>query len=81
MAPPNLGKDYGNKFYQNFQKLASKYNTVFYPFFLDGVAGDYSLNQEDRIHPNVQGVKVIAKKILPFVETLIIEIQEKNIEN
>jgi len=81
MAPPNLGKDYGNKFYKNFEILASKYNTIFYPFFLDGVAGNYSLNQEDRIHPNVEGVKVITKNILPFVETLIKKIHERDTEN
>ncbi len=71
MAPPNLGRDYGDQFYGAYETLAADYDVVFYPFFLDGVAGDPALNQADRIHPNETGVDIIVGKIKPFAEQLI----------
>ena len=51
LAPPNLGADYGRDFAAAFTGLArERPEVVFYPFLLDGVAGDEALNQPDR-HP------------------------------
>lgn len=72
LAPPNLGADYGREFAETFQRLArERPDLVFYPFFLEGVAGDPALNQPDRIHPNAQGVAEIVRRILPAVEALL----------
>ncbi len=76
MAPPNLGRDYGDRFYGVYTRLAAEYDVVFYPFFLEGVAGDMSLNQDDRIHPNEDGVNVIVEKILPFAAQLVERAEE-----
>ncbi len=70
-APPNLGKDYGARFAAAFAKVAKDNDTLFYPFFLEGVAGVPALNQPDRIHPTTDGVAVMVKGILPLVEKLI----------
>ena len=78
MAPPNLGNDYTELFYNNYKRLASSYDVIFYPFFLEGVAGEESLNQPDLIHPNPDGVEVIVDNILPFVEELIQRIGENS---
>ncbi|PTC00176.1 arylesterase, partial [Thalassospira xiamenensis] len=67
MAPPNMGKEYGAEFNEIYPELAAEYQLAFYPFFLDGVAADSSLNQDDGIHPNADGVKVIVERILPKV--------------
>jgi acyl-CoA thioesterase-1 len=67
VAPPNLGADYGERFNSLFPALAQKHGTAFYPFFLDGVAMDTALNQEDGIHPTAEGVAVIVGKMLPAV--------------
>jgi len=67
MAPPNMGKEYGAEFNEIYPELAAEYQLAFYPFFLDGVAADSSLNQDDGIHPNADGVKVIVERILPQV--------------
>jgi len=68
LAPRNLGKDYAAEFDGLFPDLARKHSeVVFYPFFLDGVAAEPSLNQGDGIHPNAAGVAVIVERILPFV--------------
>ncbi|MEX1034937.1 MAG: arylesterase [Sneathiella sp.] len=70
-APPSMGSEYTSVFDQIFPDLASKYKTGYYPFFLDGVAADSTLNQEDYIHPNAEGVKVIVSNILPYVTAFI----------
>ena len=72
IAPPNLGADYGREFTAVFTDLArDRPDLVFYPFLLDGVAGEPRLNQPDRIHPTAEGVDVIARRMLPFIETLL----------
>lgn len=63
MAPPNLGPQYGDKFNTIYSDMAKKYDFAIYPFFLDGVAGFLELNQNDRIHPNPKGVKIITEKM------------------
>jgi acyl-CoA thioesterase I len=70
-APRNMGADYVREFDAIYPALASTHPVVFYPFFLDGVATDLSLNQGDGMHPNPAGVAVIVKRILPSVEELI----------
>ena len=67
MAPPNLGQDYEMAFNRIFPDLSEKHNDDLYPFFLEGVAGDATLNQSDAMHPNAEGVAIIVKKIIPFI--------------
>lgn len=71
MAPPNLGHDYGQSFNGMYQRLAEKHGALLYPFFLDGVAADPSLNQADGLHPNAKGVEAIVQRITPAVEELL----------
>ncbi len=68
LAPPNLGREYGDAFNSVYPRLAEKHGVVLYPFFLDGVAAQPALNQGDGIHPNQAGVAVIVERIMPFVE-------------
>ena len=76
MAPRNLGPDYYLEFDSIFPDLAEKYDLIFYPFFLDGVATDPNLNQGDGIHPNKAGVAFIVERIIPYVEQLIHQVSE-----
>jgi len=66
-APRNLGEEYYNKFDSIFPRLAARHDVPFYPFFLEGVAGNPSLNQPDGIHPNAEGVAEIVRRILPLI--------------
>ena len=76
LAPPNLGADYGREFAEVFQTLARENpDVVFYPFLLEGVAGDPALNQPDRIHPNPQGVDEMVRRMTPAVETLLSKVR------
>lgn len=71
LAPPNLGREYGAEFQTLYAELAKKHQVALYPFFLEGVAADPALNQEDGNHPNPAGVDEIVRRILPMVETLL----------
>ena len=71
LASPNMGKEYGKEFNAIYPHLAKKYGTLFYPFFLEGVAGDGSLNQPDGMHPTNEGVAIIVENIFPSVKELI----------
>ena len=75
IAPPNLGADYGRDFAASFTRLsAARPGVVYYPFLLDGVAGEPALNQPDRIHPNEAGVAELVRRMLPAVESLLARI-------
>ncbi|HWA68665.1 MAG TPA: arylesterase [Rhizomicrobium sp.] len=70
-AQRNLGTDYVRQFDPIYPRLAHAYNVLFYPFILDGVALDPTLNQADGMHPNPAGVKVVVARILPYVKKLL----------
>ncbi|MDE0310371.1 MAG: arylesterase [Acidiferrobacterales bacterium] len=73
-APRNLGADYYERFDSIYPDLAEEFGLLFYPFFLDGVATEPSLNQNDGIHPNEAGVDLIVGRIAPYVGQLIQQI-------
>jgi len=71
LAPLNLGRNYGDAFNAVFPDVAERTGVLFYPFFLEGVAGDPALNQPDGLHPTAEGVAVMVATILPKVEELL----------
>lgn len=77
VAPPNMGSTFGAAFNPIFPDLAAKHGVLFDPFFLDGVAGEASLNLADGMHPNARGVDVIVRRILPKVEDLIAQVRSR----
>jgi acyl-CoA thioesterase-1 len=70
-AAPNLGPEYRAAFDRLYPDLAAQYGVALYPFFLDGVAADPKLNQQDGLHPNPTGVNIIVDRIAPAVEALL----------
>jgi acyl-CoA thioesterase I len=71
VAPANWGRDYQQAFAAIYPTLAQKYQVPLYPFFLDGVALEPSLNQADGMHPNARGADIIAEKVAPHVARLL----------
>ncbi|WP_244544485.1 MULTISPECIES: arylesterase [unclassified Beijerinckia] len=71
LAAPGLGKDYGTQFSAIYPRLAQKYGALLYPFFLDGIVGDNTLNQPDGMHPTRAGVEIIVERIMPKVTELL----------
>lgn len=62
-APPNMGAEYGERFNRIYPEIAAEQDVRLYPFLLDGVAADPSLNQADGIHPNAEGARIIAGRL------------------
>lgn len=73
-APPNLGTGYTTSFREAYSSVAKSQGLTLLPFLLDGVAGKPELNQDDGVHPNVAGEKIVAqnvwKGLKPVVEAL-----------
>ncbi|HET6537248.1 MAG TPA: arylesterase [Sphingopyxis sp.] len=67
MAPPNLGAAYRAEFDAIFPELAKRKGVTLYPFILDQVVTDPQLMLADHIHPNAQGVTVMAEALAPLV--------------
>ena len=63
----NLGEEYTNTFRTIYPAVAEEYNLILIPFFLEGVAGDPKLNQQDFIHPTAAGYKLVVETIYPYV--------------
>ena len=62
-ASPTNGLAYKKKFDDIFPKLAKEYDLNLIPFLLKKVALNPKLNQNDGIHPNYEGAKVISETI------------------
>jgi acyl-CoA thioesterase-1 len=66
-APPQIGAGYARDFNAVFPEVAKKHGAVLYPDLLAGVGRVPALNQDDAIHPNARGVKIIAARLAPVV--------------
>lgn len=77
-APRNYGQEYTGTFDRIFPQLARQHDVLYYPFFLEGIVLDATLNLDDGIHPNAKGVDVIVKGILPHVEELIARVKKRH---
>jgi acyl-CoA thioesterase-1 len=53
--PLNMGAEFREAFAAVFPRVAAKCKTLLIPFLLEGVGGKPEFNQEDLIHPNVEG--------------------------
>ncbi len=62
-APPNLGSRYTSDFEATFPAVAKESGATLIPFLLAGVAGQDALNQQDGIHPNERGERMVADNV------------------
>lgn len=70
-APANWGEEYQHRFDRIYPELARQHDVPLYPFFLDGVALQPGLTQQDGLHPNERGVAIVVDRIAPIVARLI----------
>ncbi|NQZ57374.1 MAG: arylesterase [Lentisphaeraceae bacterium] len=66
-VPPNMGQDYCQRFSGLFPRLAKQYECELIPFLLEGVAGEKKFNQNDGVHPNAAGQKIVMKNVLRVI--------------
>jgi len=69
--PPNMGEEYTTEFKNIFTDLVEKNNTKLIPFILENVAGIPELNQEDGIHPTVEGHKIVAENVWDVLKNML----------
>ncbi|MDB5445785.1 MAG: arylesterase [Phenylobacterium sp.] len=70
-APPELGRGYARDYDAVFASLAKAHRLAFYPNLLEGVDRNPRLKQADGLHPNAEGVRVIAGRLAPVVAKVI----------
>ena len=70
-APPNLGQEYTAAFRAMFPELAREHGATLLPFLLEGVAGNARLNQNDGIHPNDAGERIVADNVWRTLQPLL----------
>jgi acyl-CoA thioesterase I len=73
-SPPNLGARYNARFRQAYINVAKSENVPLMPFLLDKVAGHTELNQDDGVHPNERGERIVAGNVWRALEPLIREV-------
>ena len=77
LAPRNMGEGFAADFNAIYRDLSAKYDVPLYPFFLQGVAANRSLNLPDGIHPTAEGIARIVQRILPQVEALVKQVSAR----
>ncbi len=73
----NLGSEFVSDFRAIYPRVAEESGAILMPFFLEGVAGDRTLNQPDFIHPTGAGYAVVVEKLLPYVEQALQQAQAR----
>ena len=67
LASESMGPKYQSQFDGIYPELAKKYDLIFMPFLLDGVALEKKYLQADYKHPNASGIKIIASNLYPYI--------------
>ena len=70
-VPPNYGPAYTQAFHDLYGELAARYELPLVPFFLDGIALDGSLMQEDGLHPNAAAQPKLLDQVWPKLTPLL----------
>lgn len=70
-VPPNMGPQYADAFRAIFPDIARKNKAELIPFLLEHVGGEASLNQDDGIHPNAEGHRMVADNVWPVLSRVL----------
>lgn len=75
----NMGNEYVKSFSDIYPRIAEDTGVAFIPFFLEGVAADRELNQDDAIHPTKDGYTIIVNdNILPVLKPTLTQVLAAN---
>jgi acyl-CoA thioesterase-1 len=69
----DAGRDYEREIDEAFKTLAKEQGVTLIPFFLEGVAGKAELNQQDGIHPNAEGTRLVAATVYRYLKPMLEE--------
>lgn len=62
---------YRTAFTAIYQRLAARHGVALYPLIGEGVRGNPALVQQDGVHPNAEGARIIAGNLYPLVLELL----------
>jgi acyl-CoA thioesterase-1 len=77
LTTSEFGRGYETEIRDAFQSLAKEQEVTLIPFFLEGVAGVDELNQQDRVHPNPQGTRIVAANVYKYLKPMLEQEQKK----
>ena len=69
--PPNYGPAYTTSFHDLYGELATRHRLPLVPFFLDGIALDDALMQDDGLHPNAAAQPRLVDQVWPMLRPLL----------
>jgi acyl-CoA thioesterase-1 len=69
--PPNYGPTYTTDFHRVFGEVAARLKVPLVPFFLDGIALDDDLMQEDGLHPTAAAQPRMLDQVWPVLTPLL----------
>lgn len=69
--PPNYGPGYTSGFENIYPELAREYDAALVEFFMEGVATEPALMQDDGVHPNAEAQPVLLDNVWPALEPLL----------
>jgi len=69
--PPNYGPAYTQTFHELYGDLARQHGLPLVPFFLDGIALDDSLMQDDGLHPAASAQPKLLELVWPELKPLL----------
>ena len=75
LASESMGPKYQSQFDAIYPELAKKYDLIFMPFLLEGVALEKKYLQADYKHPNALGIEIIASNLYPYIIEAIAEVE------
>ena len=75
--PTNYGSRYTQAFENVYRELASELGVPWIEFFMDGVAMNGDLMQEDGIHPNARAQPILLDNAWPIIQQALLEAQAK----
>jgi len=70
-ALPNYGEGYQLKFESVYPDLAKKYDLVYLPFLLEGVAGVREHTRPDGLHPTASGYEIVADSVWEYLQPML----------
>jgi acyl-CoA thioesterase I len=69
--PPNYGPEYVTRFDAMYTDLAKRYRLPLIPFLLEGVATKQNLMQQDGLHPNASGTRLVVQNVVRALQPLL----------
>lgn len=72
--PPNYGERYTEGFFNTFQTVAEESEISLMPFFIESVALEEELMQDDGIHPKAEAQPQLVEDMWPYIEPFLIKL-------